>query len=352
MRTLLSILLFIPLVLFAQSELPIDENKLIIKKSAYTKWLSETTQNLKNAGRVVHTPFGDIQIVVKDGRGPVIVVLHGGFGGWDQGVLVASDLAKRGFKVIIPSRPGYLSSPLYTNPIILEETTPRQQATLLAALLNQLQIPEVVVMGFSAGAPVAYEFGLRYPHRTQAVVLQSIGANPSEDGFFYAALGDLLVTNTASIDFVTYLVHLSLVVDYYSTALKVMPMDTMLKGDNLKRRMIYIINHPEQYNFLRYMLVATIPISPRLAGTLNDFLGVDYWTKTFTPPVNYPPTLIIQAINDSNGYYPTAKSVQANIPNSHLISVKMSGHFIWLGPFTDNWKKHLLDFITLHTSVQ
>lgn len=313
----------------------------------FERWLSKTTEKLNEKGRVIPTALGNIQVVIK-GHGPVVLVLHGGFGGWDQGELVASNIARQGFKVIIPSRVGYLSTPIATNPIILEETTAAQQADQMVALLDALKIPKAIVLGFSAGAPVAYEFGLRHPDRTNAVVLECIGANPDEDGFFYAALGAILATETETVDFLTYLLHVSLKKDYYSVAVQFLPADTSLTGSSLRERNHYVLHHLSQYNFLKQMLKATIPISPRLLGTLNDFLGVLYWTETYTPPTpsQYSlPTLIIQAINDSNGYYPTAQSVHADLPTSHLISVKESGHFIWLGPNTNKWEQQLFDFL-------
>lgn len=338
-------------ILFGALLLPSQISSDQVKTSRYEKWLVKTTEELDSKGKIVHTALGDIQVVIK-GKGPVVVALHGGFGGWDQGELVASNISEAGFKVIIPSRPGYLSTPISTNPILLEETTPAQQADLIAALLDALAIPKATVLGFSAGAPVAYEFGLRYPARTSSVVLECIGASPTQDGFFYLLLGAVLVTETEAIDFTTYLLNLSLKHDFYSTALQILPLDTTLEGTALLERNKYVVNHISQYNFLRNMLFATIPISPRLLGTLNDFLGIDFWTTTFTPPTpaEYSlPTLIIQAINDSNGYYPTAQLVQSQLPTSQLISVPESGHFIWLGPDTNKWEKELITFLKLHS---
>lgn len=313
----------------------------------FEKWLKKTTEKLDEEGKVIHTALGDIQVVIK-GHGPVVLVLHGGFGGWDQGELVASNIEKQGFRVVIPSRVGYLSTPITTNPILLEETNAAQQADQLVALLDALNISKVIVLGFSAGAPVAYEFGLRHPNRTNAVVLECIGANPGEDASFYAVLGAVLATETETVDYITYLLHISLKEDYYSAAVQFLPADTSLTGSALEKRNQYVLHHTSQYNFLREMLKATIPISPRLLGTLNDFIGVPYWTTTYTPPTpaQYSlPTLIIQAINDSNGYYLTAQSVHADLPTSKLISIKTSGHFIWLGPYTKQWEEQLFDFL-------
>lgn len=319
--------------------------------SHYQKWLRKTTDYLNGKGKIVSTALGDIQVVTY-GKGPVVLSVHGGFGGWDQGELVALNIAKHGFQVISVSRPGYLSTPIATNPLLFEETTAADQADLLAALLDTLHIPKALCIGFSAGAPVVYEFGLRYPDKTSAVVLECIGANPNEDGLFYLLLGSLLATETAAIDFQTYLLHLGLHKDYYSIAKQFLPLDTELEGHALRVRTNYVLSHCDQYHFLKKMLKATIPISPRLLGTINDFLGVEYWTETFTPPTleEYSlPTLIIQAIDDSNGYYPTAQSIHSDLPTSELISVQESGHFIWLGPYAKSWEKKLIEFLKLHS---
>lgn len=312
-----------------------------LQPADYQRWFTSTTNYLINSGEVVGTPMGPIQIV-RQGGGPPILVLHGGFGGWDQGILVSSNLNQRGFQTIIPSRPGYLATPIYAFP-----TDAGAQADLMKALLDSLQIQKAIIMGFSAGAPVAYEFAIKYPDRTTALVLECIGASPEEDGAFYLFLGLALASLTPELDYTTYLLSLSLNSDFYSTALQILPGDTYLTGTALDLRNQYVLSHISQFSFLRQMMFATIPLTPRLAGTLNDFAGIDYWTATFVPPgPSYKiPTLIIQATEDSNGYYPTAQVINAAIPGSQLISVYESGHFIWLGPFTEQWQNQLLSFL-------
>lgn len=321
-----------------------------IKTSDFQKWLTKTTNYLDTNGTIVNTSMGPVQVVMK-GKGPPILVLHGGFGGWDQGLDIASTLPNYGFQIIVPSRPGYLGTPIYTDPLI--ETTPQQQADLMAALVAALGLSKVVALGFSAGAPVAYEFGLNYPNLTNAVVLECIGANPAEDGLFYGILGLILATQTQEIDYNCYLMSLSVNSDFYSSALEILPLDTTLAGADLAARNSFVVNHIDQYAFLRYMIQSTIPLSPRLFGTLNDFLGVDFWTTTFMPPIPLSqyslPTLIIQAVDDSNGYYPTAQIVNQGLPTSQLFSVPNSGHFIWLGPDTNTWQQQIIQFLKANT---
>lgn len=115
----------------------------------FEKWLVKTTRHLDENGKIIYTALGDVQVVI-NGKGPEVLALHGGFGGWDQGELVASNIANHGFKVISVSRPGYLSTPIFTNPLIFQETNAAQQADLMAALLDALNIPKALVVGFSA----------------------------------------------------------------------------------------------------------------------------------------------------------------------------------------------------------
>ena len=57
------------------------------------------------------TSLGPVEYV-EAGGGPPVLFVHGSPGGSDQGALMGGFLAKAGFRVIAPSRPGYLDTPL------------------------------------------------------------------------------------------------------------------------------------------------------------------------------------------------------------------------------------------------
>jgi pimeloyl-ACP methyl ester carboxylesterase len=71
-----------------------------------------------------------------------LLVLHGTPGGSDQGV-VAAELLGVDARVIAPSRPGYLGTPLSTG------RTPGEQAAAMVALLDELEVERAVVVGLS-----------------------------------------------------------------------------------------------------------------------------------------------------------------------------------------------------------
>jgi pimeloyl-ACP methyl ester carboxylesterase len=68
-------------------------------------------------------------------------------------------------RVIAPSRFGYLGSSMPPN------ATPAAQADAFAALLDGLDIRQIDVIGFSAGAPSALQLALRHPERVKHLAL-------------------------------------------------------------------------------------------------------------------------------------------------------------------------------------
>ena len=88
------------------------------------------------------------------GNNPVILVSHGSFGGFDLGVSSLYFLQDTHLKLVIPSRFGYLRTPLPANP------TPSAQARAYIELLDALQIDKVFIAGLSAGGMSALQFAL------------------------------------------------------------------------------------------------------------------------------------------------------------------------------------------------
>jgi pimeloyl-ACP methyl ester carboxylesterase len=102
------------------------------------------------------------------GRGPPLLVVHGSGGGFDQGLAIGTDYAGRGWRVIAPSRFGYLRTPW---PSGVSAPIGEAQAVQFACLLDALGLAEVAMMGVSAGAISATEFAVRHPQRTSALIL-------------------------------------------------------------------------------------------------------------------------------------------------------------------------------------
>jgi pimeloyl-ACP methyl ester carboxylesterase len=118
---------------------------------------------LAQTPRTVSTTSGPIEYAER-GRGEPILAVHGTLGGWDQGLVAAEYLRVNGFRVIAPSRPGYLGTPLSTGRTFAE------QGDALAALLDVLQIDRIIVFALSGGGPAGYELAARHADRVTKLV--------------------------------------------------------------------------------------------------------------------------------------------------------------------------------------
>lgn len=99
------------------------------------------------------------------GKGEPVLVLHGSGGGFDQGLHMAEPLTAEGYRLIAPSRFGYLRSDMPGEP------SPALQAEAYRELLDTLGISKVVVLAISAGAWSGLHFAKAYPERCKALVL-------------------------------------------------------------------------------------------------------------------------------------------------------------------------------------
>ena len=131
---------------------------------AYNDEIKRARSIASSGGRTVNTTAGPIEYAEK-GSGTPLLSIHGAGGGYDQGLANAADLIGEGFRVIAPSRFGYLGTP------IPADTSPSAQAEAHAALLAALKVDKVVVAGTSAGARSALELALKHPDKVAALIL-------------------------------------------------------------------------------------------------------------------------------------------------------------------------------------
>ena len=146
----------------------------------YRKEIRAIRDAVSRGSTIAETAAGEIEYA-ETGDGEPMFSIHGAGGGYDQGLLIASDFGD-GYRIIAPSRFGYLKA------LVPPDYSPAAQADVHAALLEFLDIERAIVVGTSAGAPSAIELALRHPKRVTALILlvprtyhptQSIGADDS-----------------------------------------------------------------------------------------------------------------------------------------------------------------------------
>lgn len=131
----------------------------------YRRDMAAARQRLQGRSQMIETALGPVEFAER-GEGLPVLVVHGSGGGFDQGLLLAESMGD-GYRLIAPSRFGYLRTPL---PM---DCGPVAQANAHAALLDALRIERVAIAGISAGGPSTLQFALRHAERCAALVLIS-----------------------------------------------------------------------------------------------------------------------------------------------------------------------------------
>lgn len=133
-------------------------------------------QNIRRANKrlesfqakTVETEFGKISFL-DQGTGQVVLISHGIFGGYDQGLVSLQKILGDHHRKISPSRFGYPGSDVPPSP------TPENQAKAFAQLLDALGISETFILTTSAGGAAGFQFAIQYPHRVKGLILLSSG---------------------------------------------------------------------------------------------------------------------------------------------------------------------------------
>lgn len=123
--------------------------------------------DLKVQGQDVKMAYMDLQPQKPNGK--TVLLLHGkNFSAiyWEQ---TASDLAKQGYRVIMPDQIGFGKSTKATN----IQYTFQLLAQNTKAILDALKITKVNVLGHSMGGMLATRFALMYPEHTEKLILEN-----------------------------------------------------------------------------------------------------------------------------------------------------------------------------------
>lgn len=306
-------------------------------------WKADVIASLADGAEVVETKAGKQQFAAKEDGHPVLVV-HGAGGGYDQALAIAGALPWEGVRVIAPSRPGYLGTPLSS--ILL----PEQQADALAALLDELQIERVTVLGFAEGVPASILFATRHPTRTEKLVLISglyerlkhpheVTERPLPERVLNTLGGD--VTSA----FVSRKVTENLE--------RVLPeaLDFYYAGPGRENLAKFILANPDQTSDFQAFLLSLVPISVRETGLRNDILQLKNLPPLPLAEVSVP-TLIVHGSADPLQSAEGARGAAAKIPGAIFLGVEKTGHLPWLGPDAARAGAAIADFVRMPSAGQ
>jgi pimeloyl-ACP methyl ester carboxylesterase len=260
-------------------------------------WRADIVRGLEVNSVVVQTARGPIEYAAI-GTGYPALFIHGTPGGYDQ-VYHATKLAiERGqpqlLRVIAPSRPGYLRTPLSVG------ATPEQQADAFNDLLDALHVAKVVVYGGSGGGPSALRFALQYPERCAALVLTSAITQQLEETSPPTGLGRFFQTELGRWMFGGL---------FLDGLQRTNPADTKVRPLG------------------EIVLKSTYPFAARDAGRLNDGAQFSRLPRWPLDQITCP-TLIVHGTADKTVPFAHAQFAHEQIAGSRLEAFEGGDHFI------------------------
>ena len=272
--------------------------------AGYYSDLESARQRIAIGSEIADTRCGPVEYAMV-GEGPAVLLVHGAGGGFDQTIDAAHELANRGFRVIAPSRFGYLRTPQRS------DATPQAQADAHACLLDALKIPRAAVIGVSAGAPSAMQLVIRHPGRITGLVLLAPMAF-SPQGAFARPPGSPRPLFHPGADFLYWLIART-----YPYAILGTPRDVLARADEAEKARF------------RRLALQPLPLSERFEGLLNDAVVVTHLARYDLERIAAP-TLVISARDDGWGTYEPAVYTAQHIPGARFVGLADGGH-LWIG---------------------
>lgn len=274
---------------------------------SYSRELRRARAKARVGGRIAHTAAGPIEYAER-GRGIPLLSIHGAGGGYDQGLANVADFVTGGFRVIAPSRFGYLGTP------IPADASVAAQADAHAALLAALNVDKAVVVGISAGARSAAELAVRHPEKVAALILIVPGT--------YAPDSPVAVEGSRASALVLRLVNTG--ADFAWWALEKIAPSILIRFVGV-RPALFATAQPAERQRVMQIVRNIEPLSLRFPG-----INVDNHPGSARPRYEdiTAPTVVISARDDLFNTLPAAQFAASTIPNAKLVVYETGGHLL------------------------
>jgi 2-hydroxy-6-oxonona-2,4-dienedioate hydrolase len=274
---------------------------------SYSDEIDRASAVASSGGRIANTTAGLIEYA-ENGAGMPLLSIHGAGGGYDQGLANSAGLVGDGFRVIAPSRFGYLGTP------IPADASPSAQADAHAALLAELKVDRAIVVGISAGARSALELSLRHPDQVAALILIVPGT--------YAPASPVAIEGSRGSQFAFWLVNAGADFAWWVTE-KIAP-SVLIRFIGVPPEVVAAAPKAEQ-DRVRQIVRSVQPLSRRFPG-----INIDSNPDLGRLPLSRidMPTLVISARDDLFNTLPAAELAARSIPNAKLVVYDTGGHLL------------------------
>jgi pimeloyl-ACP methyl ester carboxylesterase len=264
--------------------------------------IQKAEARIAQGSQIAETACGRIEYS-DSGTGIPVLSIHGSGGGYDQGAVIG-ELLGDGFRIIAPSRFGYLNSPYPANHSVVD------QAHAYTCLLDTLGLDKVSVIAFSAGGTSALQFAQLYPDRVASLTMVSAVSNVRPVREANESAQSALLTN------------------FVFWAASTLATDPTLQFFGVSAETQAAMTEVEM-DRARAILRLMNPLSLRKTGLDHDsteanlFDGAVFDLESITAP-----TLVVHAEDDT--FIPIAHGeyTAAHIPGARLVRFEHGGHFV------------------------
>jgi len=285
---------------------------MVVVVVRYSQAIRAARKHIDSLGsQVIETACGPVEYV-RVGEGYPVLVVHGAFGGFDQGLWVANSCDITKYQVISVSRFGFLRTPLPPGADL------NLQADAFASLLDALGIQRVAVFAVSAGSTSSIRFAARYPERVSALIL----FGPDAPGEVYMSMPPRFFFDKVLRNDFIYWALVSLFAKKVQAAIGLAPEGYALT--------------PEHEALIRKIQFGSLPISQRMDGEIfesytlmAEFNALVLATSPY--PLNQveTPVLVINAADDPISIPENVRALAGKMPNARLFVVPDGGHFFF-----------------------
>lgn len=254
--------------------------------------------------QVAAVPLGTIEYL-QEGEGPTVLVSHGITGGVDQARGLAATYLGPGYRLVLPSRFGYLGSSMPA------DASPALQAEAFVQLLDSLGIARAIVLGNSAGGTAALHFAINHPERCRGLILLSSNV-PGDTAGLPPKPAMAMVFGS---DFV------------YWAAVRLFAKGML--GMFVPAPILRDLGTEGTAALAKEIMLGSLPISRRTRGVLYDMFtsnpsingGLDYGRIA-------SPTLVVHAVDDPAPPIEGARLVARSILGAQLAEFDRGGHLL------------------------
>jgi len=310
----------------------------------YKIWRTKLIKKLYEKSSIMRTSMGPVEYVsIGPEDGPVLLISHGGGSGYDNAFFYDFLTIEEGIRIICPSKPGYLRTPLEIG------RTFEDHADMLASVLDALGVnKKVAILGVSLGGPAALQFAIRHPDRTACLIMQDAVSHEyhASQEAEKSILGKLFLS-TSGRKFLSWMMTLSSHLMPKSTFRTYLKVETLYGKNEIKKIADEVMRDPLEVIKFKKFADMIAPLDLRAPGMDNEMV---YAAKLPRYPLENikAPTLVTQSRMDRDVDKTHGDLVAETVPKAERYYFDGCGHMFWFGSEWPNIKSKLIKFLKNH----